>query len=287
MEYPTSMLMHPIHSARPVDARWLRIKDLADHGSRADGEYDDEWIRRGLLYVIRFRQIRDKNDRELLLCDFLGIDVAYQLHTSPDTMKRCLVEARLLARQSVEEVAAICGLSVEAVVAYEKIFFQVLGRLKAFLFIIPNAIGIPLGDDGLREEDTEKFIKLYAYQKGPMFLEIVLRYFRNGVQMPKQFDQASRAELDELALMLRIRAVIWSRVLPVANLHHVLQLTALIDELRFYAASLPERNAAKDDMAGMEDVLLSASASCGSVEAAHLHEPASIGNALRETVLAA
>ena len=197
------------------------------------------------------------------------------------------VEARLLARQSVEEVATICGLSVEAVVAYEKIFFQVLGRLKAFLFIIPNAIGIPLGEDELREEDTEKFIKLYAYQKGPMFLEIVLRYFRNGVQMPKQFDQASRAELDELALMLRIRAVIWSRVLPVAKLHRVVQLTALIDELRSYAASLPERNAAKDGVAGMENDLLSAPACCGSAEPAHSNESASIEKALREAVLAA
>ena len=290
-EFPSAMLMHPIHLSRPVDARWRRITDLAEHGGRAVDQYDDEWIRRGLRYLVRSRRIHAGDDRERVLRDFLDIDAACQLHTNPDKMKRCLVEARLLARQTVEEVAALCGLSVEAVIAYEKIFFQVLDRLEAFIFIIPEAIGIPLGNDELREEDSEKFIKLYAYQKGPMFLEIVLRYFRNGVQIPEPLDQASRAELMEAALMLKVRGLILSRVLPVAKFHRVHRLTALANELRAYADSLPERNAAPKaevvDSQVVENAPLPAPAAGGVGNPEHVDEPALAGKAIRETIVAA
>src|SRR3984957_11759173 len=121
--------LHPFNSARPVDSRWHRINDLADFGKLVRSEFDDDWVIRGLRYVNSLRACRDKADRERLVHEFPDLDAAYRLHTTADKMKRTVVEARLLARQTVEEVAAACNLPVDAVIAYEKIFFQVLGRL--------------------------------------------------------------------------------------------------------------------------------------------------------------
>lgn len=224
--------MHRINSTRPVDARWRRITDLADCGMHARHTLDDDEIRRGLTFLNRLRACRDETDRVRLRQEMPDIDAAHRLHTSDDKMERALVEARLLARQTINEVAAACRLTRGAIIAYERIFFQIFGRLDASLFIMPNAVGIELSGDGLREDDHDILLKLYAYQRGPLFLELVLRYIRNGIRVPDRFDRASRADLLELVMMLEIRAVILTRVLPFEKLRRAHRVMGLARELK-------------------------------------------------------
>jgi hypothetical protein len=120
-------------------------------------------------------------------------------------------------------------------------FFQVIGRLHGALFILPSAVGVNLSGDGLSEDDHHILIKVYAYLKGPLFLELVLRYLRFGIRVPDRFDQASRADLEELVRMLEIKAVILARVLPFAKSRRAHRVWGLAQELKTCLASVPAK----------------------------------------------
>src|SRR5579884_1729643 len=195
-ELPTAMLMSPGHTARPVDARWRRIVDLADRRKRATYRYDDGWIKVGLLYLNRLRRCRTDADRARLARSMPGVDDAYKLHQA-DKVTRGIVEARLLAGQGVQEVAAACGMTPEAVGVYEKLFFQVFGRLGAWFFVLNRAMGVNLWDGSLTEDDADVFLKLFAFQKGPIFLEAMIGYFRHGLRVPERLEEATAEQLEE------------------------------------------------------------------------------------------
>jgi hypothetical protein len=72
--------------------------------------------------------------------ELADIHRAYQLHAaaSPQTT---VVQARLLARQSPEEVGPLVSLTPAAVKAYEAVFFNVAGKLEAKIYILKAAVG--------------------------------------------------------------------------------------------------------------------------------------------------
>jgi hypothetical protein len=125
--------MRPHNTVRPVDARWRWICELARQGYQRAWD-DDEWIQRGLAYVRRQHGCRSPADFEQLAKDFADIHAADRLHSANHKMECAIVEARLLSGQTVEEVVAACNLAVGTVIAYKKLFFQVIGRLGAPLF---------------------------------------------------------------------------------------------------------------------------------------------------------
>jgi hypothetical protein len=131
--------MDPRYLARPVDARWQHINDLVDEGRGPAHEYDDVWIKRGWAYYKRLRASTGDPDREQVTRDYLEFAAAYRLHSTGDKLERAIVEARLLAGQSIADVATAPGLTAEAVAAYEAVFFQVIGRPCAPLDIILEA----------------------------------------------------------------------------------------------------------------------------------------------------
>jgi hypothetical protein len=142
--------MDPHFITRPVDARWRRIGHLVDEGQRPSHEYDDAWIHRGWAYFDRLRACTGDPDREQLARDHPGIDAAYRLHSTGDKLERATVEFRLMAGQSIADVAAATDLAAEVVEAYEALYFQAIGRLDAPRFIILEPKGMPLACRGVR-----------------------------------------------------------------------------------------------------------------------------------------
>ncbi len=239
MDLPSTLLLSPAFPNRPVDARWLRVLDLAARGrSRARHRYDDDWVRAGLRYLARLNRCNDEDARRCLNEAFPDVDAACRLHQG-DRVTRGVVEARLLAGQSPAEVAAVEGLTPGAVEAYEALFFQVVGRREAKSFILIEAIGGRLWDGKLTEENADVLLKLFGYLKGPLFLEAFVRYFRLGLRFPEDPASATLQELDELATMLQVRAVVQARVLPFPHCVRVLRLWQLSCELRAFAAGVP------------------------------------------------
>ena len=234
--------MNPYGTA-PVNARWQRVVHLAYNGKRANDPWDDDWVRYGLHYFKRLQACRNESDRTLLSQGMSDINVAYRLYTASNKMDRTVVEARLLAGQTVEETAAACNLPEKVIVAYEKMFFHVLESLNHPIYILFTAVGMPLDDESLTEDDRDILLKFYAYRKGPLFLEDLLRYFRNGIRVPDRLDQASRDELEELVVMLEVEAVVLSRVLPLEKCSRVFRAMMLAREVQAYIASMQDQRA--------------------------------------------
>jgi hypothetical protein len=224
--------------ARPVDARWSAAIDRVRKGTSPHAAHGDPWVDRASRYLQALLACRTEADRERIDRHDPDLDAAFRFRAAPDKLARGTVEARLLAGQTIDEVAAACGLTPGAVDAYEKLFFAVLDRLRADLFIYCHAIG-EKHFYGLTEDDTDVFLKWVGYAKGPLMLEQAIRYFRGSWSVPERLDAASREDLEELALMLRVRAVVLVRVLPFPDCFRAHRLLSLTEELQSYIDSSP------------------------------------------------
>jgi hypothetical protein len=119
----------------------------------------------------------------------------------------------LLARQTDDAIAALCGLSAAAVGAYHDLFFAVCDVLDSDIYIYSVAIG-PKSFSGLTENDEALFLKMLGYAHGPLMLDAALRCFRNPPAMPPRLDGLDAAALAELRLMLVIRKLFLTMVAP-------------------------------------------------------------------------
>jgi hypothetical protein len=173
---------------------------------------------------------RGEADYTRLAARMPDVHAAYQLRTTADKMARGTVEARLLAGQSIEEVAARCGLTADAVAAYHALFFDVMGKLQARNYILIEAIGMWSFLE-MAETDVDLILKRAAFLKGPIFLEMFLHYYTTPLVMPRQLDGLSREQLEELSRMLLTRLIILAWTLPPAKILRVRLLQDLLYQL--------------------------------------------------------
>jgi hypothetical protein len=210
MQLPAVLLLNPTYTARPVDARLRRVLKLAEQGEPATHRWDDVGVRLGLKYLNRLRASQGEADRERLAQDFPDLDAAYRLHVSADPLPRAILEARLLAGQIVPEVAAACGLTEAAVTAYEALFFDVLGKLEAKEYLMAAAVRFDFSGQ-LPEGNAGMLLKWYGLVRGPVMLDAMIRYFNSDWSVPERLDGVTKGQLEELHLMMTVRADILGR----------------------------------------------------------------------------
>jgi hypothetical protein len=90
-----------------------------------------------------------------------------------------MIQARLLARQPVDEVARRTGVPVAVVNAYQGLFFDVVDCLDARDWVLVRAIGMGTWS-GKAFPDHGALLKCFAYFGGPLVLEAVLPYLVGG-----------------------------------------------------------------------------------------------------------
>lgn len=89
------------------------------------------------------------------------------------------VEARILARQSDQEIAARCGLTADAVAMFERLFFCTRDLLAARDRIFLDLIGLGAAW-GFRRSQTRRLLRFIGYTAGPVMLDAVLALAREG-----------------------------------------------------------------------------------------------------------
>jgi hypothetical protein len=226
------------HPARPVDARWSAAVDRVRRGTGLGAAHTDAWVDRATRYVLALLPCQTESDRERVGREYPDLDAAFRLHADKDKLRRGLVQGRLLAGQTVEAVAAACGLTPGAVRAYESLFFEVGGKLDAGGYIVCQALGEKhLGDK--TEEDVDAVLRWAGYNRGPAVLDALERYYRSGWSVPDRLDDLTREQLEELDLMVRLRALVLSYVLPAGEIRRLLVLEGLREELQRLIASWP------------------------------------------------
>ena len=145
-----------------VDRRW-QIATVIAHRP-APPKYLRKLIDRDVTAAVDYLRT-SRNSSDELPDDAADLHHAWTLRFQSDLLTRATVEARLLARQTIEETAAACHLPIAAVRWYASLFFDVQSWLRFPFVIIGDAIG-PKYWEGLEENDVDIIVKSLAYFHG-------------------------------------------------------------------------------------------------------------------------
>jgi len=226
------MELHPKNPIPPVHRRW-RIAELVARGFTPwAADLEDPWVQRAVTYL----QTPPAAGTEQPAADLADVDAALQVHKS-DKLTRGTLEARILARLPADQVAAACGLTVEAVQAYEALFFDVREHIAFPDYLIPVVVG-PKLHYGITPEDVDVVLKHVGYVGGPILVDWLVDFYTSGLIVPESLEAARAEELRTLARRLRAKALHLVYVLPHPACCRALRLNELARELEAYAGSL-------------------------------------------------
>lgn len=185
---------------RPLDWRHRRALELVEHadGPRRCDRHDDAWIRADRAFLAAWMRAADARARAALARRSPDLDHATRLAGGADG-PRAEVEARVLARQPVEEIAARRGLPFGAVAAYEALYFHVTDRLDSPDWIVTQVVAPALArqvaagrrSDGLHlAPPMEGSMKLFGYFGGPFLVDLLADGFAGDhrVQAPGEVE---------------------------------------------------------------------------------------------------
>lgn len=175
-----------------------------------------EWIDK-LVRVARClaeRRIgRNSRANERLLAEHPGALPALEIHEANQFM-RWEIEARLLANESYPQIAQKCATRPDVIETYHEIFFRVRPRLHVpahvHRMILPDRTAMDL-----TEADVEFQLKVFGFQRGPVFLDALVDYYRNPPVVPERLDGLDAATIEKLLDKILMKAAIVSRAMPI------------------------------------------------------------------------
>lgn len=161
---------------RSLDWRWCRAFSLV----RNDRDFNSKWDDTETGSAVEFLRalFRTPQDPASLAEKMPSFQSAHQIRTGPIDL-RLELEARLLARQSSEEIAERLSVSATAVDAYHDAFFDVRDRLESKTYVVKKVIGVNSGF-GFGSPTLEGLTKQVAYFAGPTVLDVVLPYLKEN-----------------------------------------------------------------------------------------------------------
>lgn len=161
--------------------RHQRVVSLFDQRpvGRPSRRGDDRYVRAYYRFYPRWRRAGTERQRQQLFASQPGLFFAVLFHTHPDVEWRKILEARLLAGCSDEDIAKEYATLPAAIDWYEKLFFNVRDRLESHDWIVKTILGDPLGrvaagDGGVTDKQRHIFYHTFAYFGGPLALDIAM-----------------------------------------------------------------------------------------------------------------
>jgi len=181
--------------------RVLQMVDRMPNPGRST-KRDDDYVKGLRNFMLRYRAYDDAA-RNQLGYENPGLFWAYQIHDRREDdgkRKAIMVEARILAGQTDEQIADELGTVPGVVHWYEKVFFNVRDRLKNHDWVIDHVLMPAWEAEHLDEEEDEVnpahvafkqvsrpyfdcTTKFFAYFGGVFCLDYVLSGFRRGNQV--------------------------------------------------------------------------------------------------------
>jgi hypothetical protein len=137
------------------------------------------------------------------------------------------VQARLLAAESFDSIAAKTGLSPDTIECFHEFFFQVRPFLTNDIYIVTTVFPSKVHSGDLTEEDVDVILMICGYAFGPLYLDRVIRYFREPMPLPTRLSEVKADQLPELIWRLQFRAAVLTQITP-ANLQNVKRLQTLV-----------------------------------------------------------
>ena len=180
--------LHHRNPCRPPDWRWLRAVGIADEGQqrptiRRDGEANIVLVRKLVVFRRAYMaaQASDDISTQMTVVDnHPALAWAHAIYSNTDQSHvRCVVEARILARQTNAEIAARVGTEEDIIDIYEKVFFSVRDRLQDSDYIFQVVMGKTLHASLSTVDNYGILWKLFGYAGGPLVLDAISRRIVN------------------------------------------------------------------------------------------------------------
>jgi len=221
--------------------RWDRVLKICDRGPTPGRctRRDDDTVRRARNFLLRWRNSEDE-DREKLLWECPGLYYAYdyyqRLNDEPEAAM--YIEARLLARQTPEEIGKVMGILPDAVTWYADLFFDIKDRVDSRdwvtkQIIVPAMMRVPkAGDDALPFKDSsvakpflDGSLKLFAYFGGRYAVDVFLAGIQVGrpLASPDDFNAWSDGQWSTVIRRRSLQASLQFEV----NKYNVMELFAV------------------------------------------------------------
>jgi len=171
-----------IDPARPKDWRW---NEALEHVNSSAGNHrypgNDTWIREAAVFIRRQRAIADKffrtdvSKRKLtskLRHRYPYLSIAHGIFTDGKQIRWAL-EAYILCRTPISELADKIGTSQAVIEYYKRLFFDVDSRLDRPMYIYSEILG-PAVLSGTDSKDFDYYWKQVAYNHGSEVLGLII-----------------------------------------------------------------------------------------------------------------
>lgn len=163
---------------RAPNWRWLRAVQIDSGGPRAsravDGPEGFTWIRRASRLKRRYEQAGNRPDQMYRLVQYdRDMFWAHSIWLDERAPTRWVIEARILAGETNEEIAKKLGTSAAVIEAYEAVFFDVRSMLENRDYIVAVVMSDSI-TRGLSERQYDLLWKLFGYQGGAHVLDAVI-----------------------------------------------------------------------------------------------------------------
>jgi len=200
---------------RKPEWRWDRVLTMVDRNDSPGRctKHDDEFVREARKFTLLHRGAEDNEAREKLFWDNPGLYYAYDFYMKRENPAECegamFIEARLLARQNYEQIAAAMTTHPEAVRWYEALFFNVMPYLNARDWITKHVlmpafdkhhnnvmapddgVALPFRDSTVAYPFKDGSLKLFAYFGGPFIVDFMIQGLQAGKPLTSGEDLAS------------------------------------------------------------------------------------------------
>jgi hypothetical protein len=197
----------------PLDRRWRQAAWLIDQGQPLSSAQFDPWVEQAVAYQTALHACQDEVAREHLAREMPDIDQALAVYQAKSPLLRWAVEARILAKESFDEIARKCNLLPETVEAYEALFFAVADKLGADTWVVCNVIGAK-AFTGLTADDLDVLWKMIGFAFGPVMLDAFI-HGNLGVDEPATAEEIDQVLSQQTKSLLLRKEAIATHVLPV------------------------------------------------------------------------
>lgn len=188
---------------RQPDWRWERVLRVTNRPLTPGrcSRHDDKWIRAGRNFLLRWTDAESDEERERIFWDKPGLFYAYEFHERRHEHPEAsmFIQARLLARQSYEQIANVMSTTPEAIEWYEALYFNVVEHLEARDWItkqvllpafakhhadmVPQedgSVALPFRDSTVAHPFLDASLKLFAYFGGPHLVDLMIHGMQSG-----------------------------------------------------------------------------------------------------------
>lgn len=255
--------------------KWLRAQEIDAGGQRAtrnlDGQDGFTWIRRAVRMKRHYERAGNRrNAMYALMLRDKDLFWAHSIWLAEKKPTRWGIEARVVAGETDEQIAAKVGTAPEVIAAYVNVFFDVRDRLNN-LDYVQNVIMADAVTRGLQERHYDLLWKLLAFKGGAHVLDAVISR-GTDVPRPESADGVGAFFQDFAISSMKYKAALASLTVQV-NTHTQLPLiesfvkyveieknsdsamkaqTSIIDNIGVMLTSLPFKIGTKLDSEGVK-----------------------------------